>query len=157
MDAVGGAVMKNLLRVICVVGIATCSSAQTSTDVDSIGRKLDTDLFEAYNSCNLAALSNLFAQDAEFYHDKGGLMIGRQGFVDAVKENICGKVRRELVPNSLRSFPMDNYGLVQFADHRFCTVGTNTCTGVGRSVILWRQTDGRWQATRIISYDHKPL
>ena len=30
--------------------------------------------------------------DLEFYHDLTGLAVGKQVFVDAVKNNICGKV-----------------------------------------------------------------
>jgi hypothetical protein len=150
-------VRKSLLGIVGAVAIATCASAQPSADVDSVGRELDTRLFESYNSCDLAVFGELLAQDVEFYHDKGGLMVGRQPVVDAVQQNICGKVRRELVTGSLTSFPMDNYGLVQFGEHRFCTVGASTCTGTGRFVHLWRRVDGKWQATRIISYDHKAL
>lgn len=148
---------KSLLRVACAVGIASGASAQPAIDVDSAGRNLDAKLFASYNACDLTAFGELLAQDVEFYHDKGGLMVGRQAVVDAVRENICGKVRRELVVGSLTSFPMDNYGLVQFGEHRFCTFGTSTCTGTGRFVLLWQQADDKWQATRIISYDHQPL
>jgi len=150
-------VLKNLLWITFLAGISISVSAQPPIDVASVGRELDAKLFEAYNSCNLAAFGALLDQNVEFYHDKGGLMVGRQAVVDAVQENICGKVRRELVAGSLTSYPMDNYGLVQFGEHRFCTVGTSTCTGTGRFAHLWRQKEGAWQATRIISYDHQPL
>ncbi len=40
-------------------------------------RSLDTALFAAYNSCNLPAFSALVADDVEFYHDGGGLTLGR--------------------------------------------------------------------------------
>lgn len=149
--------LKCLLSVACAIGIAAGANAQPSIDVDSAGRELDSKLFASYNSCDLTAFGELLAQDVEFYHDKGGLMVGRQAVVDAMRENVCSKVRRELVVGSLTSFPMNNYGLVQFGVHRFCTIGTSTCTGTGRFVHLWRQTDGKWQATRIISYDHQPL
>ena len=149
--------LKSLFWIMCAVGIAASASAQSPTDVAAVGRELDSKLFESFNSCDLAAFGELLNQDVEFYHDKSGLMLGRQAVVDATRENICGKVRRELVAGSLTSFPMDNYGLVQFGEHGFCTVGTTTCTGTGRFVHLWRQTDGKWQATRIISYDHQPL
>ena len=149
--------LRSLLTVACAVGITASASAQTSFDVDSVGRELDSRLFDSYNSCDLTAFGELLAQDVEFYHDKGGLIVGRQAVVDAVRENICHKVRREVVVGSLTSFPMNNYGLVQFGEHRFCTIGTSTCTGTGRFVHLWKHTDGKWQATRIISYDHQPL
>jgi hypothetical protein len=157
MKTIGGAVLKNLLRITFIAAIAASASAQPPLDIESVSRELDAKLFGSFNSCDLTAFGELLAKDVEFYHDKDGLMVGRQAVVDAVRENICSKVRRELVAGSLKSFPMDNYGLVQFGEHRFCTIGTSTCTGTGRFVHLWRRTDGKWEATRIISYDHRPL
>jgi hypothetical protein len=157
MNKVGGAVLKGLLGIMCTAWIAIAACAKAPADVASIGSELDTKLFESFNSCDLDAFGELLAQDVEFYHDKDGLTVGRQAVVDAVRENICGKVRRELVARSLTSFPIDHYGLLQFGEHRFCTVGTSTCTGTGRFVHLWRQADGKWLATRVISYDHQPL
>jgi hypothetical protein len=61
---------------------------------------LDTALFDAYNNCNLDKLGSMVSEDLEFYHDKTGLAVGRQPFVDAIKNNICGKVHRELVSSS---------------------------------------------------------
>ena len=149
--------LKNLLRMTFICAIAAGASAQQPLDAELVGRELDAKLFDSFNSCDLTAFGELLAQDVEFYHDKDGLTVGRQAVVDAVRENICSKVRRELVADSLKSFPMEKYGLLQFGEHRFCTVGTETCTGTGRFVHLWRQTDGAWQATRIISYDHRAL
>lgn len=40
----------------------------------------------------------LFAEDLEFYHDQDGLSVGRQATIEAVKNNICGKVHRDLIP-----------------------------------------------------------
>jgi len=131
--------------------------AQTGDDLGVQGEQLDARLFAAYNACDLEAFGDLLAEDIEFFHDKGGLMTGRQVVVDAVQANICGKVRRELVPSTLASFPMDGYGMVQLGAHRFCTIDTGTCTGSGRFVHLWQRQGDRWRATRIISYDHQPL
>src|SRR5689334_18563327 len=58
---------------------------------------LDAEMFGAYNKCDLEKLGTFFTEDLEFYHDQTGLSRGRQALVDAVKQNICGKVRRELV------------------------------------------------------------
>ena len=57
--------------------------------------------------------------DLEFYHDKSGLSIGRQAMVEGVKNNICGKVTRELVPGTLEVYPIANYGAVEIGVHRF--------------------------------------
>ena len=150
--------MNPMIFALLVATAATASAhAQPPNDLDTQSRKLDTALFDAYNHCDLAAFGMLLAPDIEFYHDKGGLMLGRQPIVDAVQKNICGKVRREPIEGTLTSYPMADYGLLQLGEHRFCIADTNTCTGTARFVHLWHHSDGAWQATRIISYDHQPL
>jgi hypothetical protein len=50
----------------------------------------------------LTTLASLVSEDLEFYHDKTGLARGRQLFIDSIRNNICGKVTRELVPGTLQ-------------------------------------------------------
>ena len=119
-------------------------------------QSLDTRLFDAYNHCDLKTFGSLLADDLEFYHDKTGLMRGRQAVVDAVKNNICGKVTRELVPGTLEVYPMANYGAVEIGVHRFHHPGDKGTEGVGEAkfIHLWQETNGTWQITRVISFDH---
>ncbi|HUH61667.1 MAG TPA: nuclear transport factor 2 family protein, partial [Terracidiphilus sp.] len=53
---------------------------------------LDAKLFDAYNHCDLDTMGSMVADDLEFYHDQTGLMVGKQPFLEAIKNNICGKV-----------------------------------------------------------------
>jgi ketosteroid isomerase-like protein len=119
-------------------------------------QSLDTRLFDAYNHCDLTTFGSLLAEDLEFYHDKTGLMRGRQAVVDAVKNNICGKVTRELVPGTLEVYPIANYGAVEIGVHRFHHPGDKGTEGVGEAkfIHLWQETDGTWKVTRVISFDH---
>lgn len=119
-------------------------------------QSLDTRLFDAYNHCDLKTFGSLLADDLEFYHDKGGLMRGRQAVVDAVKQNICGKVTRELVPGTLEVYPIANYGAVEIGVHRFHHPGHEDTEGVGEAkfIHLWQETNGTWKVTRVISFDH---
>lgn len=119
-------------------------------------QSLDTRLFDAYNHCDLKTFGSLLADDLEFYHDKTGLMRGRQAVVDAVKQNICGKVTRELVPGTLEVYPIANYGAVEIGVHRFHHPGHEDTEGVGEAkfIHLWQETNGTWQVTRVISFDH---
>src|SRR5215471_14126723 len=71
---------------------------------------LDTKLFDAYNHCDLATLGAMVADDLEFYHDKTGLAVGKDLFITAIKQNICGKVERTLVRGSLEVHPLQGYG-----------------------------------------------
>jgi hypothetical protein len=80
---------------------------------------LDAKLFDAYNHCDLATMGSMVSDDLEFYHDQTGLMVGKQPFLEAIKNNICGKVHRELVPGTLVVYPLKGYGAVEIGIHRF--------------------------------------
>ena len=120
---------------------------------------LDARLFDAYNRCDLQTFGSFLADDLEFYHDAGGLSVGRQATVDAVKQNICGKVTRELVAGSVQVYPIANYGAVQMGVHRFHHPGKEDIEPVGEAkfIHIWQQKNGAWKLTRIISIDHHVL
>lgn len=117
---------------------------------------LDSELFDAYNNCGLDTLGSLVSKDLEFYHDKTGLAIGRQPFIDAIKNNICGKVHRELVPGTLEVYPMKDFGAVEIGIHRFSHPGDPHNLGEAKFITLWQHKDGAWKVTRAISFDHHP-
>ena len=136
---------------------STRTHAQTAPDqLFKTIQSLDTQLFDAYNHCDLTTLGSLVADDLEFYHDKTGLSIGRQVFIDAIKNNICGKVSRELVPGTLEVYPIADYGAVEIGVHTLHHPGEPSNIGEAKFVILWHQKDGKWQVTRTISFDHHP-
>ena len=118
---------------------------------------LDTELFDAYNSCDLKKLGSLVSDDLEFYHDKTGLAVGRQTFLSAIQQNICGKVHRELVPGTLAVHPLNGFGAVEFGVHRFTHPDDPSSLGEARFISIWRLKDGAWQITRAISIDHHPV
>ena len=119
---------------------------------------LDTKLFNAYNSCDLDTLRSMVAEDLEFYHDKDGLAVGRQHFLDAIKNNICGQTQRTLVPGTLEVHRLAHYGAVEMGVHRFSHPGhPELDPGEAKFTTIWQWKDGRWTLTRAISYDHEPL
>jgi len=120
-------------------------------------QSLDAKLFDAYNHCDLEKFGSLLADDLEFYHDKGGLSTGRQAVVEGVKNNICGKVTRELVPGTLEVYPIANYGAVEIGVHRFHHPQDTENVGEAKFIHLWQNKDGVWKITRVISFDHHPL
>jgi hypothetical protein len=142
--------------------VACNASAQTKAGVDDLDQRqltatitaLDSRLFTAYNQCDLKTFGSLIAPDVEFYHDKGGLTLGRDKLVASVKDNICGKVRRELLPGTLEVYPIAHFGAVETGSHRFCELGTGKCEGQARFVHLWQFRNGAWYVSRVISYDH---
>ena len=120
---------------------------------------LDTQLFDAYNNCDLDKLGSRVADDLEFYHDKTGLAVGKQPFLVAIKNNICGKVTRELVKGSLEVYPLKGYGAVEIGVHRFHHPGTqdHDVLGEAKFIHLWQYKDGAWKVSRVISYDHETV
>jgi ketosteroid isomerase-like protein len=146
-----------------VVFVLSCAPihAQSGVQSDPLFKtiqSLDTQLFDAYNHCDLATLGAMVADDLEFYHDQTGLSTGKAPFLAAIKQNICGKVERILVPNSLEVYPLKGYGAVEIGVHRF-RHPHNPEEGVGEAkfTMLWQNKDGHWQVARVISYNHEPV
>ena len=116
---------------------------------------LDTKLFDAYNHCDLPTLGAMVADDLEFYHDQTGLSVGKASFLVAIKQNICGRVQRELLLDTLEVYPIKNYGAVELGIHRFRHPGhPEDGMGDAKFVMLWQNKDGVWKVTRVISYEH---
>ncbi len=61
----------------------------------------------------------IIADDVGFYHDQSGLQTSKKKLIDALKNNICGKVKRELLNGSIEVYPINNYGAVEMGYHRF--------------------------------------
>jgi hypothetical protein len=119
---------------------------------------LDAALFDAYNRCDLEKFGSLLADDLEFYHDQTGLAVGKQKTIDGVKNNICGKVHRELVPGTLEVYPIHGYGAVEIGIHRFSHPGQpSDRLGEAKFIHIWQLKDGVWKVTRVISVDHHGL
>lgn len=114
---------------------------------------LDQRFFEAYNTCDMDTQSKLLAEDIEFYHDQGGLSTSKEEILKATKENICGKVTRALVPGSLEVSPIAGYGAAIVGLHTFKNNAepAGTKSKENRFAAIWKETNGQWQMTRIIS------
>ena len=153
--------MKRSLPLVLVFLLALCSvqgKAQTASEHDSLFstiKSLDAELFDAYNHCNLTTLGAMVSDDLEFYHDQTGLSVGKATFLAAIKQNICGKVERKLLPQTLEVYPLKGYGAVEIGIHRFHHPGhLEEGMGDAKFVTLWQNKDGAWKVTRVISYEH---
>jgi len=143
-------------RVNAQTPVLSLDSIKSQQELDKAITALDAALFDAYNRCDLEKFASFFVDDVEFYHDQGGVTLGRQNLTDSVKKNICGKVTRELVPGTLQVHYMKGYGAVEMGVHRFHHPGHDDTEGVGEGqfIHLWQYKDGAWKITRVISYDH---
>ena len=122
---------------------------------------LDSAAFDAFNNCSspgqLDKHATYFAPEVEFYHDTGGVTWNRQDMIANTKKYVCGNFRRELIPGTLKVFPIKDFGAIEQGTHRFCQFKTGTCEGMADFVIIWRLKDGNWQITRVLSYGHRTV
>jgi hypothetical protein len=112
---------------------------------------LDSMLFDSYNKCELEKNAALFSEDLEFYHDKGGLSTSKKDLMESIKNNICGKVRRELAKGSIEVSPIPGYGAVEIGSHRFHNLKEGSTSRFSKFVIIWQKKNGEWKVTRVIS------
>jgi ketosteroid isomerase-like protein len=144
-----------IIMVFLCAPVHAQSNAQSGNLFKTI-QSLDTQLFEAYNHCDLATLGAMVSDDLEFYHDQTGLSVGKAPFIAAIRQNICGKVHRTLVPGSMEVYPLKGYGAVEIGVHRFHHPGEDG-EGEAKFVTLWKNKDGSWKVTRVISYNHESV
>ena len=164
--------LANCLTIMCMLALPICAMPQSPTlplpegnnafapdDLFQTISRLDKQVFDAIDRCDMKTERSFWAEDAEFYHDKNGLMVGGPQIVDAIKNNLCGKVKRELVPGTLEVYPLAGYGAVEIGVHRFLHPWEQDHGVVGEAkfIHIWQHKDGTWKITRVISIDHHPV
>ena len=154
--------MKNLTTIAFLVIILSCSAkGQTKDEVpaykpeskalyDSIVR-MDSTWEDSYNNCRMDVQEQIISDDLEFYHDRGGVMTSKKLLIEALKNNICGKVTRELLKGSIEVYPINNYGAVEMGYHRFHNKKEKSTSQYARFVHIWHKENGQWKITRAIS------
>ena len=128
--------------------------------------KADAALFKAFfDDCDPEAVRRLVTDDFEMFHDKGGRSItsGEQ-FVTITKEK-CQRQQdgidflstRELVRESVKVYPINNYGAIETGAHRFLCDNerkTEQLTEVAQFTHVWKEENGQLRLARVLSYDH---
>lgn len=112
---------------------------------------LDSIWGDSYNNCRLDVQERIISEDLEFYHDKGGLLTSKSKLIDALRNNICGKVERELLRGSIEVYPIEGYGAVQMGYHRFYNNNEKSRSQYARFVHLWKNENGSFRITRVYS------
>ncbi|WP_374661507.1 serine hydrolase [Inhella sp.] len=118
----------------------------------------DAALFDAFNRRDAAALAPYFSERLEFFHDQGGLA-GRAQTLQQFTRNFGRadvRIRRELLPASLRIYPVPGVGAMQVGEHRFCRRERDEaeqCQAYGFSHV-WEKTPAGWALLRVLSYGH---
>ena len=148
-----------IILLLFSVAAAGPVQAQGLKPTDSLYKeiaRLDSVFFDAFNRRDIEAFKNLFAEDLEFYHDKGGLTdlaYTINSMKEVAKRN--DGLRRDLVKGSMEVYPIPGYGAMQMGAHTFChTEGGKLDCGTFKFANVWKKTDGGWKITRVISYGH---
>jgi Domain of unknown function (DUF4440) len=115
--------------------------------------RMDSLYFDTYNHCKLETMTSMTSDSLEFYHDRGGLMTSKTAYIESIKNNICGKVTRELMPGSIEVYPIKGYGAVEIGFHRFHNnqEAGGVTSRVSKFIVIWHNKDGRWQVARVVS------
>lgn len=162
-------IMKSKLLLFLLLGIFTtsCISVRTKSKRTIVAHEnykpvdkklyktileLDKRFFDAYNTCDLETQNELISEDIEFFHDKGGLATSKTEIMEAMKNNICGKVTRTLIDGTVEVYPIENYGAVQMGLHKFYNNQEPDAESIpSRFITIWKNDNGNWVMTRIIS------
>jgi ketosteroid isomerase-like protein len=144
----------------------TAGPKQTQQLYDEIAAA-DHALFSAFfDRCDTAALANMVTDDLEMFHDKNGYMskTGKE-FLDGIAATCARqktgedyRARREVVPGSLKVYPLNNYGAVETGVHRFYQLlpgKPEKLVEVSQFTQVWKKEAGGWKLSRILSYDHR--
>lgn len=159
-----------LLVVMLLTFLFGFGQMDRDSELHMLLKKKDSMLFDAaFDRCDPDTMESLFTEDFEFYHDKGGLNLGRDDFMSGVREN-CAKrkplepqpSKRILLENSLQVFPLYDqgklYGAIQHGVHRFEFLNDKKEYQKGdtaRFTHVWILEEGDWKIKRELSYDHQ--
>jgi ketosteroid isomerase-like protein len=140
--------------------------AQTQALTDEIAAA-DLALFSAFfDRCDIEALKGMVTDDFEMFHDKNGYMTKSGKEFIAGIESTCARqksgadyrARREVVPGSLKVYPLNDYGAVETGVHRFYQLlpgKPEKLVEVSQFTHVWKKEAGGWKIARALSYDHK--
>lgn len=156
---------KYYLYILVVIMISSCATNKDSThqqnhsytpDDPELYRTIiamDSVFFTAYNNCNLDKQAVIYADNIEFYHDKGGLMTSKKDILDATKKYICGKVSRELVKGSVEVYLIKDFGAIEIGLHKFHNnqEPAGTASKESKFIMMWQFKNNEWKITKVIS------
>ncbi|MEM8585662.1 MAG: nuclear transport factor 2 family protein [Bacteroidota bacterium] len=160
--------MKKIIAGISLL-LATCATSfaqstgfpQNMEELVSTITELDAKFWVAYNDCNVDEMAIYLTEDIEFYHDRGGLTLGKEDLVNGMRAGLCGsnpqRLRREAISGSVEIYPIADYGAIIRGAHQFYVIEENGeyLDGQAQFTHLWRYDEGSWQMARVYSFDHK--
>ena len=157
--------MKNLFLFLLSFTICTSAFAQSqnetkvaNTQIELFNKvaNLDSLLFAAYNTKNLDLMKTYFTNDLEWYQDNGGLIDFEKVFINF--KSIFQRdydLKRNLIRESLEVHPIEGYGAIEIGKHQFKHIENGKLEiGTFKFLMIWKNDNGNWKISRVISYDH---
>lgn len=157
--------MKNLLLLLFTIPICASVFAQSQNEKKVATTQLalfnkvanlDSSLFAAYNSKNIDLMKTYFTKDLEWYQDNGGLIDYEKVFSNF--QSIFNRdydLKRNLIKESLEVHPIEGYGAIEIGKHQFKHIENGKLEiGTFKFVMIWKNDNGNWKISRVISYDH---
>jgi hypothetical protein len=161
--------MKKIISLFAFSILLFQANAQTTIDVNDVSSSMkailhyDSVFWEAYNKCDVDKMATFFTADTEFYHDKGGLTLTRDKFIESVRKGLCGnpnwRLRRKAVEGTVNVFPLKDVGGLISGEHVFYINEKGKeefLDGYGKFLQVWKIENNQWKMSRILSYDHGP-
>ena len=146
-----------VFKIILVLTLVLVSNTIESQDAENKAlyntiMELDKTYFTAYNDCDMKTQSEFYDEDIEFYHDMGGLATDKAELLKSIEKNICGKVTRTLIEESVEVHPIKGFGAVQIGMHKFYNnLEPNAISKPTKFIVIWKNTDTKWLMSRVIS------
>tara|TARA_R110002051_G_scaffold297564_2_gene363931 strand:- start:5819 stop:6271 length:453 start_codon:yes stop_codon:yes gene_type:complete len=146
-----------LHKIILVLMLVLLSQTSTSQNTENNAlyntiMELDSTYFKAYNECDMKTQTEFYDADIEFYHDKGGLATDKAELLKSIEKNICGKVTRTLLKESVEVYPIKDFGAVQTGMHKFYNnQEPDAISKPTKFIVIWKKTDSKWLMSRVIS------
>ncbi|MDQ2822573.1 MAG: nuclear transport factor 2 family protein [Pseudomonadota bacterium] len=132
-------------------------------DYQAEAEQVDASYWAAYNRVDPAGMNAFVSDDVEFYHDRGGSLIGKAA-LSAVNNGMTtmkNHLRRVAVPGTVHVFLMrkgeDVYGAVVTGEHQFYVIPKGKpefLAGTSYFTQLMTLNGKEWKITRIFSYEH---
>jgi hypothetical protein len=155
--------VSSSIAMLAMASAVALAQPAADTAWDAGARAADKAYWEAYNRADPDGMNTWLASDVEFYHDRGGKVIGKEA-LSAVNEGMKSapvKLRREPVPGTVRFFPMRQgetlYGAIVTGEHRFYARpagAPETLAGHANFTHLMLLQGKQWRISRIFSYEH---
>jgi hypothetical protein len=129
--------------------------------------KADAEFFRAFfDTCDIETVRRYIADDFEMFHDKGGrVSTSGEAFVKETQEKCERQAEgtdflstRKLLPETLKVYPINNYGAIASGTHRFYAIKKgepDRLTETALFTAVWKEESGQWKLARALSYDHQ--